>query len=62
MENFSFFIFEFKKSFELDRLKSMKHLKKLDRYLCKKCNLYMTLSNKQTHLVSEEHNHQDNKI
>ena len=55
MENCSICNSEYKKAFKSDHLKSVKHLKKLDQYYCKKCNLYMPLSGKSRHLNSDEH-------
>ena len=46
---------EFRKNFKSDHLKSVKHLEKLNQYYCKKCNLYMPLSDKQSHLESSNH-------
>ena len=45
----------YKKCFKSDHYKSVKHLEKLNHYYCKKCNLYMPLSGKSSHLNSDEH-------
>ena len=55
MENCSIRNLNYKKVFKSDHLKSIKHLKKLDQYYCKKGNLYMPISEKISHLCSDEH-------
>ena len=45
----------YKKCFISDHYKSVKHLEKLNQYYCKKCNLYIRLSEKSSHLNSDEH-------
>ena len=55
MENCRICNSNYKKCFKSDRYKSVKHLEKLKQYYCKKCNLYMPLSGKSSHLNSDEH-------
>ena len=55
MENCSICNLNYKKVFKSDHLKSVKHLEKLDQYYRKKCNLYMPISDKFSHLSSDEH-------
>ena len=55
MENCSICNSDYKKAFKFDHYKSVKHLKKLNQYYCKKCNSYMPLSGKSSHLNSDEH-------
>ena len=62
MENCSICNSNDKKAFKADHLKSVKHLEKLNKYYCKKCNLFMPLSDKQIHLSSDEHKNHHNKI
>ena len=53
MENCSICISDYKKAFKSDHYKSVKHLKKLNQYFCKKCNSYMPLLEKSSHLNSD---------
>ena len=46
---------DYKKVFKLAHNKSVKHQEKLNQYYCKKCNSYMPLSGKSSHLNSDEH-------
>ena len=62
MENCSICNLNYKKAFESDHLKSVKHLEKSNQYYCKKCNLYMPISDKSSHLNSDEHKNRINKI
>ena len=55
MENFRICNSDYKKAFESDHLKSVKHLEKLNHYYCKKCNIFMPLSDKSNHLSSDQH-------
>ena len=55
MENCSICNSDYKKAFKSDHYKSVKHLKKLNQYYCKKCNSYMPLLEKSSHLNSDEH-------
>ena len=55
MENCSICNSDYKKAFKTDHLKSVKYPKKLDQYYCKKCNLYMPISDQISHLSSDEH-------
>ena len=41
----------YKKAFKSDHLESVKHLEKFNQYYCKKCNLYMPISDKSSHLT-----------
>ena len=50
MENCSICNLNYKKAFKSDHLKSVKHLEKLNQYYCKKCSLYMPISDKSSHL------------
>ena len=62
MENCRICISDYKKAFKSDHYKSVKHLKKLNQYYCKKCNSYMPLLEKSSHLNSDEHKNRINKI
>ena len=55
MENCSICNSDYKNAFTSDHLKSVKHLKKLNQYYCKKCNKFMPLSDKVNHLNSDQH-------
>ena len=55
MENCSICNSDYKKAFKSDHLKSVKHLQKLNQYYCKKFNTFMPLSDKSSHLNSDEH-------
>ena len=52
----------YKKSFESDHLKSVKQLEKIGQFYYKKCNLYMDISDKDSHLSSDEQKNRTNKI
>ena len=54
MEYCSFCNSNYKKAFKSDHYKSVKHLEKINQCYCKKCNLYMPLSDKSSHLISQE--------
>ena len=55
MENCSICNSDYKKAFKSDHYKSVKHLKKLNQFYCKKCNSYMPLLEKSSPLNSDEH-------
>ena len=55
MGNCSICNLDYKKSFKSDHYKSVKHLEKLNQYYCKKCNLCMPGSKKESHLSSDSH-------
>ena len=55
MENCRICNSNYKKCFKSDQYKSVKHLEKLNQYYCKKCNSYMPLSEKSSHLNPDEH-------
>ena len=55
MENCSICNSDYKKAFKSDHLKSVKHLEKLNQFLCKKCNKFMPLSDESNHLSSDQH-------
>ena len=55
MENCSICNLDYKKPFKSDHYKSVKHLEKLNQYYCKKCTSYMPLSDKDSHLGSDDH-------
>ena len=38
-----------------DHMKSVKHLKVLNQYYCKKCNIFLPLAEKENHLSSNQH-------
>ena len=51
---------EYKKIYRSQHLRSIKHLEKVDQYFCKKCNLFLSLKEKQNHLNSDEHKDKNN--
>ena len=55
MENCNICNSNYKKSYKSDHIISIGHQKKLNQYYGKKCNLYMPLSGKSSHLNSDEH-------
>ena len=55
MESCSICNSDYKKAFKSDHYKSVKHLKKLNQFYCKKCNSYMPLLEKSSPLNSDEH-------
>ena len=55
MENCRICNSDFKKTFQSDHLRSVKHLEKLNQYYCKHCNTFMPISDKSNHLSSDQH-------
>ena len=55
MENCSVCKSDYKKAYKSDHINSIGHQKKLKKNFCKKCNLYMPLSGKSSHLNLDEH-------
>ena len=52
----------FTKSFKSDLIKSVKHQEKLGKYYCRKCNLYMPLLDKDSHLESDNHKNKTSEL
>ena len=47
-------ILDYKKSSTSDHIRSVKQREKLGQYYCKKCNSYMPLPDKDSHLKSDK--------
>ena len=62
MENCIFCNSDYKKPYKSDQIKSIGHQENENQYYWKKCNLYMSLSCKDSHLNSNEHKSKKNKV